>query len=112
MTHAKAPRNGGVTNDARINARITRLPGRCVVPCSPLTLTHASQPSGRIMSRTSVTAVVIQTGTDRSNVLSSASGLRAEELDEALLDLFIALLQLLGIDGEELELRHLRLVGR
>src|SRR5713101_3472136 len=35
---------------------------------------------------------------------------RAEELDEALLDLRILLLELLRIHGEELELAHLRLV--
>ena len=29
-THAKAPRNGGVTNEARINVRHQRLPGRSV----------------------------------------------------------------------------------
>src|SRR5439155_7360531 len=35
---------------------------------------------------------------------------RAEELDEALLDLRVLLLELLGIHGEKLELAHLRLV--
>ena len=30
MTHANAPRNGGVTNDAMMSPRISRLPGRSV----------------------------------------------------------------------------------
>ncbi len=34
ITHAKAPRNGGVTNDAMMSARMVRLPGRSVRPVS------------------------------------------------------------------------------
>src|SRR2546426_9261516 len=63
------------------------------------------------MSRTSVTAVVIHTGTERSNVLLTTE-LRTEELHEALLDVFGAPVDLVGIDDEDLQLRELGTIGR
>src|SRR5438552_9466685 len=62
------------------------------------------------MSRTSMTAVVIHTGTERSNVLLTTE-LGTEELHEALLDVFGAPVDLVGID-DDLQLRELGTIGR
>src|SRR2546427_12280715 len=62
------------------------------------------------MSRTSVTAVVIHTGTERSNVRLTTE-LGTEELHEALLDVFGAPVDLVGIGDEDLQLGELRTIG-
>src|SRR5438445_13673341 len=56
------------------------------------------------MRNTSVSAVAIQTGSERSNVLGT------EQLHEALLDLFGALVDLVGIDHQHLQLGELRTI--
>src|ERR1700730_1043461 len=78
------------------------------------------------MRRRRAAAAMIQTGAERSRPSSregrgrtvtvssraiAGGGSGPEELHEARLDLLVALLQLLGIDEEELELAELRLVG-
>src|SRR2546427_12046975 len=78
------------------------------------------------MRRRRAAAAMIQTGAERSSPSSregrghrvtvssraiARGGSGPEELHEARLDLLVALLQLLGIDEEELELAELRPVG-
>src|SRR5438128_3839717 len=69
---------------------------------------------GSAIRTTSARALAIQIGSERSipwrrAKLMARSG--AEELDEAILDLFVPLLELVRIHREELELGELRLVG-
>src|SRR5215467_8429474 len=70
---------------------------------------------GSAISNTRASAEATQTGRERSRPCRRAkltAGSGSEELDEPALDLLVALLELLGIDGQELEIRELRLVGR
>src|SRR5687767_6848157 len=77
---------------------------------------------GSAIRMTRARAARSQTGNERSRLLKMGglegppkppvTRLGAEELHEALLDFFVALLQLLGIDLEQLEVRQLGLVGR
>src|SRR5215470_9276861 len=177
MTHAKAPRNGGVTKEAMTRLRMARDHGKSVravshamgvpmatatmpdqkasttvfqrafcsrgspktraycakvkpPPSSPCTLMYTSQASGKRIRRTRAAAASTHTGAERSIRSSQAgrgrsaigvesapgsrltvAGSGSEELDEARLDLLVALLQLLGIDLEQLELGELGLIG-
>src|SRR2546427_10540664 len=69
-------------------------------------------PSRRAAATRASCADAPPAASSRASRTSGATRLRAEELDKALLELFIALPQLLWIDGKPLEVRHLRLVGR
>src|SRR5262245_9122993 len=86
-----------------------------VGPHSPPPLSDAIHPIGSAIRRTRASADAIQPGSERSTpcrrpVLMARS--RAEELDEAALDLLVPLLELLGVDVQELEIGELRLVSR
>src|SRR5262245_46210801 len=75
------------------------------------------------MRKISASAAPIHTSAERSNPDATPAGRltaalpegrpsRPEELHEALLDLLVALLELLGINAQQLEVGELRLVGR
>src|SRR2546422_9143980 len=70
---------------------------------------------GSAIRSTSARADAIHTGSERSSPWNRARLIgrsRSEELDEAVLDLLVPLLQLVGLHREELELRELGLVAR